>query len=366
MRSRLALSALAMTVLWLGGVLSAGQQQASGLPTTREQAQALAKADTGVGSYFTDAQAARGGALYNRNCGYCHFVDPSRRVTMSGINGGALAPRWLQKSAEGIARYPSVYYAFRRLDYMPVNDTASVTPQQKADILAFLLQQNGLSSGTTELIPDDNAMRAMPLPSEPGFVHLFNGHDLSGWKFLLGYHCTSAPEGCGKTDPGDVFYVKNGLLSTTGRIHGFMYTAASYDNFTFRVEQRIPIEWDDDDELVQDQTGLLFFMGGNVRPWPDKFIEVEGRYYDLMGVASVGMKSKLMFDVEARRRAIKRVTEWQRIEVVSKDGVMKNYLNGVLVSTVEPAEKLPAGPIGLQSQGGPVEWRNIRVRVEGQ
>ena len=143
---------------------------------------------------------------------------------------------------------------------MPVNDVDSVSPHQKADILAYLLQQNGLMPGAKELTADYNDMRAMPLPAEPGFVHLFNGRDLSGWKFLLGYHCTTPPEGCGKTDPGDVFFARDGVLGTTGRVHGFMYTADAYDNFILRVEQRVPVEWDDDDELIQDQTGLLFFF----------------------------------------------------------------------------------------------------------
>ena len=58
------------------------------------------------------------------------------------------------------------------------------------------------------------------------------------------------------------------------------------------------------------------------------------------------------------------VNQWQRIEVVSQGGVLKNYLNGTLVSTAELLEDLDPGYIGLQSQGGPVEWRNIRLREE--
>src|SRR3989442_14653251 len=103
-------------------------------------------------------------------------------------------------------------------------------------------------------------MGGMPLPAEPGFTHIFNGRDFTGWKFLVGYHCTPPPDGCGKTDPGNIFNVKDGVLSTTGRGHGMMYTEKKYLNFTLRAEQRLPIEWDDDDELVQDQTGFLLFV----------------------------------------------------------------------------------------------------------
>jgi hypothetical protein len=291
-------------------------------------------------------------------------VDTTKMPTISGIQGGGLAPRWVQRVSGGRARYPSVFYAFKRFEYMPVNDTQSITQQQRADILAYVLQQNGLSPGPQELTPDYDAMRAMVLPAEPGFTHIFNGRDFAGWKFLFGYHCTAPPEGCGKTDPGNVFSVKNGVLSTTGRMHGMMYTEKKYLNFTLRAEQRLPIEWDDDDELVQDQTGFLLFVSGLMRPWAERFIEVEGRYFDLAGAGIIGdIKGTVTRDDEARKRVIKRVNQWQQLEVVAKDGVVKNYLNGALITTVEHNVKEP-GYFAIQSQGGPVEWRNIRIKVE--
>jgi hypothetical protein len=58
------------------------------------------------------------------------------------------------------------------------------------------------------------------------------------------------------------------------------------------------------------------------------------------------------------------VNEWQRIEVVSKAGLVKVFLNGTLVSTVEFLEDVDPGYIALQSQGGPVEYRNIRIKEE--
>src|SRR5262249_6999460 len=138
-----------------------------------DQAQAMAKADAGVGQYFTPGQALRGKELFYRHCGYCHYIDPSRMPTMSGIRGGALGPRMILHAADGIARYPSAYYLFKRMEYMPPNDNQSLTRQQRADLLAYLLQQNGLPSGTSELVADDSAMKAMPLPVEPGFSHIF-------------------------------------------------------------------------------------------------------------------------------------------------------------------------------------------------
>lgn len=348
-------------------ILTKAAAQESALPPGLEQAQAMAKADSGVGHYFTAAQAERGKELYYRHCGYCHALDPRTPPTMSGLRGQALAPRLLERAAEGIARYPSVYYLFRRLDYMPPNDVESVPPQQKADIVAYLLQQNGLMPGPTELTADHGPMKGMPLPAEPGFVHVFNGRDLSGWHFLLGYHCTAPPDGCAKTDPGTVFVAKEGVFATTGRIHGMALLAKKYKNFTLRLEQRLPVEWDDMDELIQDQTGIVAFLGsrgGPVRTWGDNMIEIEGKYHELLRISGLGaLKITATLDTEARRRAIKPVNQWQRLEIVSQGGQLKNYLNGVLVATAELGE-LEAGYLGLQSQGGPVEWRNIRLKEQ--
>ena len=349
------------------GPFVAAQESAQPAPGL-ERAQTAASADTGVGQYYTAAQAVRGKELFNRNCGYCHSLDPRNLPTVSGIRGGALAHSLIQRTADGNARYPSVYYLFRRLDYMPPNDVESVSPHEKADILAYLLQQNGLTAGTSELIADYGLMKAMPLPTEPGFVHVFNGRDFSGWQFLLGYHCTAPPDGCGKTDPGGIFSIKEGVLETTGRVHGMIYLPKKYKDFILRFEQRLPVEWDDIDDLIQDQTGILIFLGstgGPVRAWGDNMIEIEGKYHELLRVSGLGtVRINATLDRDARRLAIKPVNQWQRIEIVSQGGTLKNYLNGTLVSTAELLDDLDPGYIGLQSQGGPVEWRNIRLKEE--
>lgn len=332
------------------------------------QAQAIAKADTGVGQYYTAAQAVRGRELYNRHCGYCHYANTGSMPTISGIRGVALAPGYLQRADGGIARYPSVYYLFRRLEAMPPNDVDSVAPQQKADILAFLLQQNGLMAGSSELMAEHGVMKGMPLPAEPGFVHVFNGRDFSGWQFLLGYHCTAPPEGCGKTTPSPVFSVRDGVFASTGKIHGMAYTTKKYKNFTIRLEQRFPTPWDDIDDLVQGNTGMFVFLGskgGAIRTWGDNMIEVQGKYHELLSISGLGaLRVKPIVDGDARRRVLKPVNQWQRIEIVSLGGVLKNYLNGALISTADLPGDLDPGYFAFQSEGVPVEWRNIRIKEE--
>jgi hypothetical protein len=257
---------------------------------------------------------------------------------------------------------------FKRIEYMPPNDVDSVTPQERADIVAYILHQNGLMPGLAELKPNYGMMQGMPVPAEPGFVHVFNGRDLNGWKFLFGYHCTEPPEGCGKTDPHGLVSVANGVMHATGKVHGMIYLPRKYKNFTLRLEQRVAVPWDDMDELLQDQTGIMAFvgsLGGPVRPWGDNMIEIEGKYHELLRISALGkLKIEATLDTEARRRAIKPVHQWQRLEVISRDGVLRTVLNGVHVGTAKFLHEVDPGLLALQSQGGAVEWRNIRLREE--
>ena len=365
-RTRVAAAMIAAAALAAKPFVAA-QESAQAAPGL-EQAQAIARADTGVGQYYTAAQALRGQVLYNRHCGYCHYANAGTMPTISGIRGRPLAPRYLQRADDGIARYPSVYYLSRRLDAMPPNDVDSVTPQQKVNILAYLLQQNGLMAGPSELKADHGLMKEMPLPAEPGFVHLFNGRDFNGWQFLLGFHCTAPPAGCGKTDPSPVFFVNEGVFATTGKIHGMAYTTKKYKNFTVRLEQRFPMAWDDIDDLVQGNTGMFVFLGskgGAIRIWGDNMIEVQGKYHQLLSISGLGaLRVNPTVDRDARRRALKPVNQWQRIEIVSQGGVLTNYLNGALISTAELPADLDPGYFAFQSEGIPVEWRNIRIKEE--
>lgn len=358
-------------VLVLIGLESHPRAQQPPPSQVSQTAAIAAPIDPAVGRYFTEAQAIRGNHLFSRHCAYCHSVDPSKPPTPFGSSastaflGGALAPRWLARELNGRAIYPSVFYAFKRLEYQPLNNTKSITPQERADILAFLLQKNGLQAGPQELPADYTAMKAMILPAEPGFVHLFNGRDMNDWQFMFGFHCTPPPDGCGQTRPGSVFRVGNdGVLATTGEVHGLMYTMQRYRNYILRAEQRVPVEWDDDDELLPDQTGFKLFLTDPVTIWPNPHVEIEGRYRDLMQLQTGGYKiTNRVEDEEARRRAKKRINQWQQMEIVSKDGNIKAYLNGALIAGGDLTPTPPAGYIGLQSQGGPVEWRDIRIKV---
>jgi hypothetical protein len=246
---------------------------------------------------------------------------------------------------------------------MPGFDAKAISPQTRADILAYILEKNDLPPGPEELTPDRGRMRAMPL-GERGFEPLFNGRDLSGMKFVLGPSCVAAPEGCAKDVPGDVLRVENGEIRCECHVHGYFYWDRPYKDFTFRYEQKFdrPAGWDPTDPLYFGGTGVLLFIQPPHRVWP-RSLEIEGRYYDLGEPFAIGGKGKVTYDHGTRLRVGRPVGEWDAIEIVSRNGTVTTSINGTVVSTFSEHD-YPAGAIGIQTEGAPTWWRNIRVRVE--
>ena len=197
-----------------------------------------AQAPTQGEGYYTEAQATRGEMQFNRYCAMCHTVDGSTTAeqlrTGRGLRVGSsralmnLGGSYLKTSFEGHPDYPSVYYLFNRIrEAMPGFGADTVGIDAKVDIVAYLLNANGLPPGPRELTAEVGVMKRMPInpvpaPDETGFEPLFNGRDFTGFKFLLGPNCKPAPEGCGKTDPGSVFRVEGGKIICTGKTQGYM------------------------------------------------------------------------------------------------------------------------------------------------
>src|SRR5262249_50289764 len=150
------------------------------------------------------------------HCAYCHSLVPGKPAPITQQFGQfdifQIPGLITRSSRDGLAQYLSVWYLFRRVEMMPLEAVETVTQQQRADVLAYLLKENGLPAGTREIPANRDATKGMPLPAEPGFEHLFNGRDFKGFKFNIGYNCLPAPEGCGKTTPEPVFSVVDGAI----------------------------------------------------------------------------------------------------------------------------------------------------------
>ena len=99
---------------------------------------------------FTRAQAGRGERLYASYCANCHAAD---------LSGGDLAPALAgEQFASNWNGLPLRDLLERIKTTMPQDSPDSLSGQQYADILAFMLQTAGLPPGQSELPPDAAAL----------------------------------------------------------------------------------------------------------------------------------------------------------------------------------------------------------------
>jgi lysophospholipase L1-like esterase len=188
---------------------------------------------------------------------------------------------------------------------------------------------------------------------EPGFVSLFNGHDLSGWgyrptsegdiKSAKNWQAsdpnaaawpivTSAVSFDGRTSsPDGRFVAKNGRLIVTtppeGRKIQQLHTTKEFpNNFSLRLEFR-------------------------ATPNADSGIYVRGPQLQCRDYLLAGPYKQLKNY---------RPGEWNEIEVTVKDGMAHSLCNG---EVLEAAMKVPAsGPIGVEGDRGQMEYRRIRIK----
>lgn len=106
-------------------------------------------ASTSASGIYSAEQAARGATLFVERCSACHKVDQ--------FTGPEFLLIWGGQPALGL-------FTLIRTT-MPQGSPASLTRQQYADILAYLLRENGLAAGSTELAGTDAALKKVVIPA---------------------------------------------------------------------------------------------------------------------------------------------------------------------------------------------------------
>ena len=94
---------------------------------------------------YTAQQAARGRDIYFGNCRSCH--------TPESHTGATFTATWNKRSLAEL-------YGFVR-ERMPKNDPGSLSDQEYADVLAYLLKLNKTPAGKSELPADSVAMQGI-------------------------------------------------------------------------------------------------------------------------------------------------------------------------------------------------------------
>lgn len=102
---------------------------------------------------FTTDQSKRGEAIYNENCAMCHQPDLGGKEPVPELAGDKWLAHWLNHNVGEL---------FTRVSTtMPQGKPGSLTHQQYIDVIAFIIDANGFKSGTTELKPDDDALKTI-------------------------------------------------------------------------------------------------------------------------------------------------------------------------------------------------------------
>ena len=97
---------------------------------------------TGV---YTTEQAMRGKDIYAGNCKSCHTPESHTGATFNAT--------WNHRSLSELYGYIH--------DRMPKNEPGSLSEQEYADVLAYLLRMNRMPAGRTELPADPAAMKSI-------------------------------------------------------------------------------------------------------------------------------------------------------------------------------------------------------------
>ena len=93
---------------------------------------------------YTDAQAARGKAIFDMRCALCHGERLEGAAGPPLAGDEFLAPRDGQPVSDVFDKINAT---------MPADAPATLAPQQVADLVAFILQANKFPAGKTELAP---------------------------------------------------------------------------------------------------------------------------------------------------------------------------------------------------------------------
>ena len=218
--------------------------------------------------------------------------------------------------------------------YMPVIVALAVT-------VALLAAATGASEGQNK--PD--------VPKEK--TMLWNGKDFAGWKLF-----TREPD----HDVMKTWSVKNGLIRCEGKPAGYMRTEIDYADYLFHVEWRWPEKGGNN--------GVLVHMSGEDKVWP-KSLECQlysgnaGDFWVIGGLetaehAGGGTRVKGRRTLKLKDSSEKPLGEWNAYDIICKDDWIVVLVNGVLQNVATKCSA-SSGKICLQSEGTPIEYRNIYI-----
>lgn len=189
-------------------------------------------------------------------------------------------------------------------------------------------------------------------------LELFNGENLDNWNIYV-----SSPD----VEPGELFWVEEGVINTLGVPNGYIRTKETYSNFELHVEWR----WTG----KPTNSGVLINVQGKEMIWP-LCIECQLMNEKAGDIVLIGKSSGitiqdttyLVTSEENRYKVIpkfedvseKPAGEWNSYDITVQGGNIEVLVNGILQNRGS-AMTLTEGNIALQSEGSAMQFRNITL-----
>ena len=214
-------------------------------------------------------------------------------------------------------------------------------------------------------------------------IRLFNGRNFHGWTFYLeqkGYNAG------GKGKISDFATIKpGGVIQIDPKYHGALMTQNDYLNYKLHAEFRWvdpkarnnsglflrirpPFVWDAEHgetarnymvQIEPPNTGDLWVLG-----YSDSALKTDpARSFRPFGNLELGSGNFAFSQMHrhlASKNAERPAGEWNAIDVTLNGKTIKVWVNGELVNEGTNLVDLP-GRIGLESEFGPIQFRNIRL-----
>lgn len=107
---------------------------------------------------YTADQATQGKAVFADKCATCHGADLNGAEMAPPLVGAMFMGDWVGQSADDL---------FTRIHTtMPANDPGSLSNDQTAQVLAYILSMNQFPAGSTALPSDDASLTPIAITAE--------------------------------------------------------------------------------------------------------------------------------------------------------------------------------------------------------
>ncbi|MEA3225782.1 MAG: DUF1080 domain-containing protein, partial [Planctomycetota bacterium] len=190
-------------------------------------------------------------------------------------------------------------------------------------------------------------------PSEK--TMLWNGRNFAGWKLFI-------PDK--SVDVHDIWSVEDGFVHCKGVPNGYMRTRAKYANYRLHLEWRWPEE--------PTNSGVLLHARGPDQVWPltiecqlksgnaGDFVLIGGPGITVDGEDKQDKDKQFVVAKKKVKSSEKPAGQWNSYDIHCERDAIRCYVNGRLQNE-GAAATITSGWICLQSEGSPIDFRNIYI-----